>query len=391
LGTSSVNHTNIDHVCAMARGAVKDKTLGERSILIIPMYKAQAHLYQATLDSMLCSGLLTLAECRRIMVRTVDGAQGFTADIVFVDFTRTHSPGFTSDRRRLCVALTRARHAEVIVMSRGIFGGLDRPAEEFPHGQNPKLLKAIYEDIFRQGGVVTSNIAVTQAADDTTAEEDKRNRCVNCKEVGHRQKECTAVLKCGNCDEVGHASEYCLLPQVQRCRKCRDTGHLAQNCPTADQAPGGKEQHTNKKCRNCNAEGHLISKCNYCTICKEDGHVTKRCPTVRKCRVCKQTGHKVIDCPEQECLRCGERGHHDSVCEKRHITDDITFAPSRTFFTPRKVNFKNTAANVVAAPAGDDASAAQPSVRARLIAAVNDLVDPNTRAKGFEPRQTTWW
>lgn len=56
-------------------------------------------------------------------VHTVDGSQGAEADVVIVSFVRSNPPrgnkgtriGFVDDARRLNVALTRARHALVMV------------------------------------------------------------------------------------------------------------------------------------------------------------------------------------------------------------------------------------------------------------------------------------
>ncbi|KAL6691810.1 P-loop containing nucleoside triphosphate hydrolase protein [Trichoderma pleuroticola] len=52
----------------------------------------------------------------RVVVVTVDKAQGNQADVVFLDMVRTTSAGFMDDPQRLNVAITRARQAEVIVM-----------------------------------------------------------------------------------------------------------------------------------------------------------------------------------------------------------------------------------------------------------------------------------
>ena len=53
----------------------------------------------------------------RVDIRTVDTAQGHQADVVFLDMVRTRTPGFMDDAHRLCVAITRARQAEFIVMN----------------------------------------------------------------------------------------------------------------------------------------------------------------------------------------------------------------------------------------------------------------------------------
>tara|TARA_Y100000741_G_scaffold185452_1_gene140914 strand:+ start:4940 stop:6868 length:1929 start_codon:yes stop_codon:yes gene_type:complete len=50
-----------------------------------------------------------------VEVHTVDSFQGREADIVILSIVRTNQSGFWSDSRRLCVALTRAKHVMCIV------------------------------------------------------------------------------------------------------------------------------------------------------------------------------------------------------------------------------------------------------------------------------------
>lgn len=56
---------------------------------------------------------------RRIEARTIDTVQGGEADFVFLDLVRSEATEFTDDPNRLCVALTRARQAEVVLMHPG--------------------------------------------------------------------------------------------------------------------------------------------------------------------------------------------------------------------------------------------------------------------------------
>ncbi len=56
----------------------------------------------------------------RVEVRTIDTAQGHEADVVFVDFVRDTATTFLDDPNRICVAITRARQAEVLVMHPGL-------------------------------------------------------------------------------------------------------------------------------------------------------------------------------------------------------------------------------------------------------------------------------
>jgi hypothetical protein len=110
----------------MVLDALQDTSLSghgdQITILIVVMYKAQTYFYQLELDAMVCDGRMTTAQRRQVTIRTADAVQGHVADLVFVDFVRNDGPGFTDDRRRLCVALTRAQLAGVVVMSRGVCG-----------------------------------------------------------------------------------------------------------------------------------------------------------------------------------------------------------------------------------------------------------------------------
>ena len=58
-----------------------------------------------------------------VEVHTVDSFQGREADIVILSVVRTNQPGFWSDHRRLCVALTRAKHVMCIVGNGKEWGG----------------------------------------------------------------------------------------------------------------------------------------------------------------------------------------------------------------------------------------------------------------------------
>ncbi len=159
-GRSFENLEHVEHVADMVYDALKNRRLtGDNGraakILIIAMYRLQVYHHQDALDIMVHGGRLTPAERRQVMVCTVGSAQGLEADLVFVDFTRNVSPGSTADLRRLCVAMTRARYAEVILMSRGIFVEENLQREELEFGHNVRALAAIYEHVALAGGVVT--------------------------------------------------------------------------------------------------------------------------------------------------------------------------------------------------------------------------------------------
>lgn len=47
-------------------------------------------------------------------VNTVDSFQGQERDVIIMSCVRSHGIGFLSDRQRLCVALTRAKHSLIL-------------------------------------------------------------------------------------------------------------------------------------------------------------------------------------------------------------------------------------------------------------------------------------
>ncbi|KAK4182177.1 P-loop containing nucleoside triphosphate hydrolase protein [Podospora australis] len=80
------------------------------TILIISPYKKAHSEYKEAIQA------LPRWAQRRVEARTVDVSQGHEADFVFVDLVKEKSTDFLDDPNRLCVALSRARLGEVIMM-----------------------------------------------------------------------------------------------------------------------------------------------------------------------------------------------------------------------------------------------------------------------------------
>ncbi|KAK3938674.1 P-loop containing nucleoside triphosphate hydrolase protein [Diplogelasinospora grovesii] len=92
----------------------KEFTHAERdepgTILIISPYKKAFEEYKEAIKGL-------PQDCRhRVEARTVDVVQGHEADFVFLDLVKTRSTEFLDNGNRLCVAVTRARLGEVIMM-----------------------------------------------------------------------------------------------------------------------------------------------------------------------------------------------------------------------------------------------------------------------------------
>lgn len=115
INSTQINDNHADFVVDIAVKAATDRVLqvGPGDILIIPFYLAQVNKITRKLDDMVKRGSLTAAARSCIRVRTVDGSQGDEASLVIWDTVRSKNPGFTTDRYRLNVAMTRAKFAEV--------------------------------------------------------------------------------------------------------------------------------------------------------------------------------------------------------------------------------------------------------------------------------------
>src|SRR5215469_1267892 len=65
---------------------------------------------------------------------------------------------------------------------------------------------------------------------------------------------------------------------------------------------------TNKKCFNCNEEGHISWQC------KRERRIRK----IKKCKGCERNGHEIEECwfKDRKCYKCQQMGHVASQCNK---------------------------------------------------------------------------
>ncbi|KAL2256104.1 hypothetical protein VTK26DRAFT_2177 [Humicola hyalothermophila] len=115
-GTSAWNPSHTKWVMARVEELVNDENFRHAdrdepgTILIISPYKKAYNEYKNAVKN------LPHWAQRRVETRTVDVAQGHEADYVFLDLVREKSTKFLDDPNRLCVAVTRVRFGEVIMM-----------------------------------------------------------------------------------------------------------------------------------------------------------------------------------------------------------------------------------------------------------------------------------
>ncbi|TQN65416.1 Regulator of nonsense transcripts 1, partial [Colletotrichum shisoi] len=148
-GTSYRNITHVRWVLDQAKKMLQNPELTEidskkmASILILPLYKAQVDLYREKLHNERTQKRISDEHFRRIEVRTLDSAQGEERDVVIVDYVQTHKAGFCVDPNRNCLATTRAKQCEILIINAGMINS--------PQVENSKvgqiLAKATERDI----------------------------------------------------------------------------------------------------------------------------------------------------------------------------------------------------------------------------------------------------
>ena len=121
VGTSCWNPRHQELVLEYVGSLLKDRSFMHAdgvipgTIMILTPYKESIYRYQGAVNRLFSKQLR-----RRVQVRTVDTAQGQEADVVFLDMVNDHQTIHIANRKRLCVALTRARQAEIILMHRNV-------------------------------------------------------------------------------------------------------------------------------------------------------------------------------------------------------------------------------------------------------------------------------
>ena len=286
-------------------------------ILIIPLDVAQVNEYRLRIKKLVNAGKWTEDDAKRVEVCTLDGAQGHERDISIVDFTQTSEPGFTTDPRRLLVALTRGIIGEIIILNRGIFNTWDtgkRSTDAYMlHRVHSKIrakaaLRVVYcpvHETYRHkfDDEVCKTITAKpmgedhKSCDNTTHSQGAcpKRKCKGCGMIRHLANECRE-LHCSRCQENGHLSWDCT--SIKRCVHCHQPSknHNDTTCQEIKSA-----RVASQKCNICDEEGHVSKDCTKCKTCKEDGHIATECPTKRPnpdaCKRCRSGEHQQPNVP----------------------------------------------------------------------------------------------
>jgi len=254
----SSSSINLDHIMATMR--VVKQALGDESmvnkkgqpitITITAMYKAQVALYEEHIEK-LCPQDFK----HRITVRTVDAMQGYEDDFIILDMVRGYGVGFTGQRNRLTVALTRHILLLIIVMNPEMIPGHQNHPERIPAMQYLQKLILSHQDKHRIVTVEADSFACAlcgkrgHLADKCS----EKKICHRCKLSGHMKEECPAPIQCFRCGELGHIKQGCSNPKIPRCSGCSGFGHMKKDCPVIERPA--------IECNKCHETGHVLCDC----------------------------------------------------------------------------------------------------------------------------------
>ncbi|KAK4105170.1 hypothetical protein N658DRAFT_110022 [Parathielavia hyrcaniae] len=158
LGMDTVAARLLVHIICLISTALENKTLRSlegkpKSVLLVVFYEAHVQDYERSLEDVVALGILSCQERQQVCVLTADKAESIEADFVLLDLCQTKSPDLMYDRRRLRIAMTRARQAEAIFMRRSVFAGSEIVPVKMPNGQVRGIFGQIHSDVKRFGGV----------------------------------------------------------------------------------------------------------------------------------------------------------------------------------------------------------------------------------------------
>ena len=235
-GSSTYNSAHAEWVLDRVKEILNNRMITNRNgdlpagILIIPLYAAQVSEYRLRIKKLLNAGKWTEDDAGRVKVCTLDGAQGHERDISIVDFTQTSEPGFTTDPRRLLVALTRGIIGEIIILNRGMFNTWDTGKRS----TDAYMLHRVHSKIRAKAALRVVCCPVHETYRHKF--DDEVCKTITAKPMGEDHKSCDDTThsqgacpkrKCKGCGMIGHLANEC---RELHCSRCQETGHLSWDC-----------------------------------------------------------------------------------------------------------------------------------------------------------------
>ncbi|KAL8729458.1 MAG: hypothetical protein Q9166_004706 [cf. Caloplaca sp. 2 TL-2023] len=258
--TSRVNPTNIAVVVRYVRHMLQDGLWKPHEITIETPYRAQATLYRQ---------LIQLLKLGQINVSTVDSMQGRENECVIFDPTVSSireqgGVGFIVDRKRLNVAVSRARNMFLLVGDTSLKDGKIKSASDlgkiekelqkniarmYGHFETQRMVYLVDRTKFEEMGLL--NMSTSEAVYNRAL----RGVCDNCLQPGHKRADCPEPK---NTSRPQRPATKC------PCKLCNSREHQIAECPDV-------------VCKNCNEKGHMANECNKIVYsnCHKEGHKRK--------------------------------------------------------------------------------------------------------------------
>ena len=248
----------------------------EATITVLVPYSAQCLLadsivrarYRSLLDS----------DCAKVRIATVDDFQGEESDVIILSLTRSARIGFLGEDNRVCVALSRARHLQVVL---GNFSSFERSGSE--------LWSSLIARAKQTPGWLSASLSLY------------------CRRHNSSREVCVSAdpYPLGGAASIGGGC-------FARCRKLMGCGHVCEAQCHADvpcESSGVCRQPCERRERRC---GHPCTKAcgEDCGECMESSEVTCACGarvSLPCCDVSPTVGGFIPECSgtDTKMLSCG--------------------------------------------------------------------------------------
>lgn len=274
-----------------------------------------------------------------VLVTTVDSAQGQERSyVVFVLSVNKHTgPGFTTDPRRLCVAMSRQKKFLAIV---GDIDTVDYSNID-PAGEDENVHIANIHRYFVNNKRVGNYEEIQEAAQDTASVPDPFTTDIRDEEEERLQARVNEAIAALDAHKRSKTNKLAAQPSteivpsqqtdqnVTKPKVIQEMEDFMRRAPWPVPNAAADDDDVDQKCKNCGSCGHCANACTEknnsvkCYNCGDTDHMRRECPKLNqgpKCHNCDEFGHVSRECPKPrdhsrvQCSKCGKFGHTVARC-----------------------------------------------------------------------------